>query len=289
MKRFDYIRPRSINDAAAFLFHHRDEAKVIVGGTDLIVKMRAGRETPKFVVDLKVLSGLDRITFDPKVGLTIGALATLNQIAEHPDVVAHYPALVTACNTVGSYPIRNRATLVGNICNASPSADCAPILMVHEATCLITTMNGERSLPIEKFFVGPGKSALAHGEILRGVRIPAPPARSASIYIKLGRRSAMDLATVGVAAFGENIKGKMRVRLAMGAVAPTPLRAHVAEGTLCAASPKEITPAMLAKVAKQCREMARPISDLRGSREYRLDMIEVLVRRAVEALVAELA
>lgn len=278
MKRFEYHEPGSLEEASALLAE-LGKASLLAGGTDLLVEIKEELRHVDHVVNIKKIAGLDTLSYDPKHGLTIGALVTARRVETHPDVIKHYPNLVTAVQLLGSIQVRNRATVVGNICRASPSADTIPPLMSDAAELSVVGPAGERRIAIEAFFTGPGRTVLGRGEIVTAIRVPAPGAGSGRAYIKYGRRKAMELATVGVAVSLASDGGRCSdVRIALGAVGPTAIRALRAEDLLRG---REITEAAVQEVALRAREESTPITNLRASADYRRDMVQVLTRRAI--------
>jgi carbon-monoxide dehydrogenase medium subunit len=223
------------------------------------------------------------IRFDGREGLTVGAAVTMNALAEHPDVQTHYPLLAEAAGTVASYQIRNRATLGGNLCNASPCADTAPAMLVLEAKMDLYGPGGHRAVPAHSFFVGPGQTAIQPGELMTSIHFPPPPRRVAGRYLKLGRCRSGDLALVGVAVVGypDGTRSGYRLCLGLGSVAPTPLRAEEAEGILAALPPGEEA---FGLAAERAMELASPISDVRGSAGYQQAMVRVLTLRGLRAV-----
>ncbi|MBU4362737.1 xanthine dehydrogenase family protein subunit M, partial [bacterium] len=199
MKEFEYLKPDSIKEIISILSHFEEKAQILNGGTDLIVEMRDKIIQPEYLVDIKAIPQFNKITYDEQEGLEIGATVTLNEISDSKVVRAHYPILVEACKTVGSYQVRNRATLVGNICNASPAADTAPPLLVLEAKVNIIGPTGEKIVPINQFFTGVKKNILKKGEIVTSITIPPIKGKWVGVYLKQGRKKEVDLATVGVA------------------------------------------------------------------------------------------
>ncbi len=273
LKPFDYYAPRDLTSLFDLL---TEETKVFAGGTDLFVKIKDGVLLPKVLVDLKRIDELQVLSYEEKKGLTIGAVNTLNEIAESPIVREKFPLLAECCSKVGSYQIRNKATLVGNICNASPAADTAPALLIYDALVNIKGKDGERSVSILDFFTGPGSTVLKEGEIVTSVFVPYLDG-CVGKYYKLSRIKSVDLATVGVAV--AKLDGEYRI--ALGAVAPTPLRIFEAEEIL---KEKRVTPALLDEVGKIIEKAVKPITDLRGSAEYRREMSVVLTKRLLKEL-----
>ena len=274
MKEFEYLKPDSIKETISILSQFGEKAQILNGGTDLIVEMRDKIAQPEYLVDIKAIPQLNRIAYDKQDGLNIGATVALNEISNSKVVQTHYPILVKACKTVSSYQVRNRATLVGNICNASPAADTAPSLLVLEAKVNIIGPTGEKIVPINQFFTGVKKNILKKGEIVTSITIPPIKGKWAGVYLKQGRKKEVDLATVGVAV----VCIRDEIRIALGAVAPTPIRAFKTEELL---KGKTIDVPLLEKAGESALTEVSPISDIRSSQEYREEIIKVLVRRAV--------
>lgn len=277
---FEYIRASSADQAVSLLQEYGPAAKLVMGGTDLFPGLRDGAYRPRIVVDVKYLPGLHDLTYDVENGLTLGAAVTMNQIASHPDVLACYPLLAEAADTVASYPIRNRATLGGNLCNASPCADTSPATLVLEAEFVLRGPDGERSVPASEFFLGPGQTQLQPGEFMVAIRFPPPPAGTAGRYLKLGRCKSGDLSLVGVAIVGypAATASGVRFRISLGSVAPVPLRAQNAEHFLATSAPGEEAFGLAAEAAATA---ASPITDVRGSARYQQAMVRTLTLRGL--------
>jgi len=244
------------------------------------VRMRDGFIAPQILIDVKHLPGMREISFGKRKGLVVGAAVDMNSLARHPAVVEHYPLLAEALNAVASYQLRTRATMGGNLCNASPAADAAPTALVLEADMVLHGRRGERVVPITEFFLGPGRTAVKPGEFLLQIHIPSAPKGAVGRYIKLGRNALGDLSIVGVAVLGypdKKTKSGYILRIALASVAPTPIRVPDAEAIL-AASP--ITPGVIEAAAKAAMETATPIDDVRSSAAYRKAMVRNLVTRA---------
>jgi len=271
MPSYDYVRCDSLQEAVELLTK-RENAYPMAGGTDLIVGIRGGKFAPDLLVDIKKIEELNVLKEDED-GITIGAAVTLNDAAGFAPLAGAVPILAQGCRSVGSYMIRNRATIAGNICNASPAADTAAPLYCLDAIVNIVGPGGNRSLPVGEFFTGPGSSALMKGELVSSVTVRKPYPPGKGVYIKASRTGSVDLATVGVAV--QNW-GK-EVRIAVGAVAPTPVRAYSVEKALNGGADIDT-----ARAAALVPEDISPITDLRGSREYRFHIVEVLVRRGLE-------
>jgi len=285
---FDYIKPASPADVTRLLLKHAGDARMFMGGTDVFVRMRDGFITPKILIDVKRLPGMTAIKFGKRAGLTMGAGADMNSIARHPAVAEHYPLLVQAIESVASYQLRTRATMGGNLCNASPAADTAPAALVLGANLVLRGLRSERVVPIEEFFLGPGKTALKPGEFLLRIEIPPPPKGAVGTYLKLGRNAYGDLSIVGVAVLGypdKRAKSGYTFRIALASVAPTPIRVPRAEAILSAAP---LTPEVIERAATAAMDTAQPISDVRASAEYRRAMVKTLTRRALERVVGSM-
>jgi carbon-monoxide dehydrogenase medium subunit len=279
MKRFDYSEPRSLDEAVAQLEHSGGEASVLAGGTDLLVEIKEHIRRPDHVINIKKIPGMDELSFDPVAGLRFGSLVTARAIEISPAVLRDYRGLAQAASEVGSIQVRNRATIAGNVCRASPSADTLPPLIAGDSNVTIFGPGGERRLALEDFFLGPGKTVLQRGDIVTAIDVPAVPPRSASVYIKHGRRKAMELATVGVAV-SLTIEGGIcrKIRIVLGAVAPTPIRAKRAEAVL---QGNPVNERAIEAAAQAAMEESRPISNIRGSAGYRREMVGVLTARAI--------
>ena len=275
MKRFEYFEPTSLPEAVALLGRYQGRAQPLAGGTDLLVELKEHLRSADCVINIKKIPGIDRLSFDPSDGLYIGALVTAREIEISPVVLEKYISLAQAARELGSIQVRNRATIVGNVCRASPSADTLPPLIADGAEVTIHGPGGHRTLLLEEFFTGPGKTVLGHDELVTTIRVPAPPPRTGKVYIKHGRRKAMELATVGVAV----TLNEVDLRIVLGAVAPTPIRATKAEGLLRG---RKLDDARIERAAQAAAEEAQPISNVRASAEYRRDMVAVLTRRALK-------
>ncbi|HEY8416899.1 MAG TPA: xanthine dehydrogenase family protein subunit M [Limnochordales bacterium] len=284
MEAFAYAAPRTVAEAVELLANAQGAARPLAGGTDLIPQLQEGRRRAGLVVDIKRIPELREVRWDPEAGLTIGAAVSCAQAARVPELRQHYPALHTACTLIGSIMIQHRATLAGNLANASPSADGIPPLIVHGAEAIVAGPAGTRHVAVEQVCTGPGQTCLAPGEFIVALHLPVPPPHTASHYVRFTPRNEMDIAVVGAGAAVtlDAATGVCRtVRIALGAVAPTPVRAAAAEEYLTG---KPLTDEHLAHAARLAVEAARPISDVRASAEYRLHLVEVLTRRALAAV-----
>jgi carbon-monoxide dehydrogenase medium subunit len=281
MREFGFLEPQSIAEACELLAANAGRAKLLAGGTDLVVQMHTGRHEPETILNLGRIPGLRGIRFDDRNGLTIGPLTTMRELELHPVVRERYPSLARGAAEVGSVQIRNLATLGGNLCNASPSADTSTSLLALDAQVRIAGENGERSVPVGEFWGGPGQTVLLQDELVTGIHLPTPASGTRSFYYKLAVRKAMDLAMVGIAVSLVRANGSCKeVRIALGAVAPKVIRATEAEA-LIAGDPGQIDEA-----ARLAMEASRPISDQRASADYRREMVRTLTRRALSQLLA---
>jgi CO/xanthine dehydrogenase FAD-binding subunit len=281
LPEFDYVKPVSLAEASQFLAKHAGEARPFMGGTDVFVRMRDGVWKEKFIVDVKHLEGMNDITFDPAAGLVIGASVNMNQVIASAEVSEHYPLLAEAAHTVASYQLRTRATIVGNVCNASPAGDTIGACLVLGGILHVHGMGGPRQEPLSTFFLGPGQTGLKAGDIAISITFPVPPKDYAAKYLKLGRNAIGDLAIVGVTALGypdSSAPSGYRFRLALASVAPVPLVPLQAQAIL---AEQPITEASIAEAAQAAMDACTPIDDVRGSARYRKLMVRNLTRRAV--------
>ena len=286
MRTFEYHAPTSLNEAISLLQEHGEAARPLAGGTDLVVQMKEKATkfaAPSHIVSLLRVPELSGVSFSESEGLRIGAGATMSQVADSPIIRERYRAIAEGAALVGSIQTMNMATVGGNLCNAAPSADIAPPLLAFEAEAVIVGPSGRRKLALEEFFLGPGKTALAADELLAEVRVSLPPPGTGSAYDRHTPRKQMDIAVVGVAAAltmaGERIE---RARVALGAVAPTPVRAPQAEAALEGQAPSD---ELFARAADVSAAECSPIADLRGSAEFRRHIVRVMTKRMLrEAL-----
>jgi CO/xanthine dehydrogenase FAD-binding subunit len=281
MKAFDLYEPESIEEACAMLGKGNGEAGILAGGTDLLVELKSGLVNLSKVINLKKIEGLDHISFNPKEGIRIGALATWAQILESDEVAAYYPVLKQSAQVMASAQIRNTATLAGNICHASPAANGPIPLLLYEAECTIQGTAGKRTIPIGELFAGVQRNSLKPGEILVEIHMPTPPESSTEgSYQKFATRKAMDLGIVGVGALVKWDNGSFDfVRIALAAVAPTPMRAVKAEEFL---KGKAFDDGLIREGAEMASKECSPISDVRASKEYREELVKELTYRAIK-------
>jgi carbon-monoxide dehydrogenase medium subunit len=283
LRSFDYFAAGSLADALVQLARYGSDARVLAGGTDLVPAMKHKSMRPRMVVSLHRVSELKFISDEGAV-IRLGSLVRHTDLADNSELNGSFPVLCEAVSLIGSWQIRNVATIGGNLCNASPAADSAAPLLALDARVKIVDANSEREMPVSAFFIGPGETALRSNQILKEIVIEKPKNRSAGCYLKLMRKKAVDLSLVGVAFQAETDEaGEKLVRAAigLGGVAPTPIRAPEAEAMLTGL-PCEEAMKMLPRVAKTAVAATSPISDVRATAEYRKEIVEVYVRRAGE-------
>ncbi|HHY56694.1 MAG TPA: xanthine dehydrogenase family protein subunit M [Chloroflexi bacterium] len=281
MQPFRYIRAQNAEHAATLLQQQNGRARILAGGTDLIVALRERRIEADLVIDIKGIPEVDDVTFDAHDGLRIGAAAPCYRIYRHADVVRHYPGIIDAASLIGGVQIQGRASLGGNLCNASPAADSIPALIVHSAICDIALPQTRRRVPVEEFCVAPGKTVLGRGEFLASLHLPPPPPGFGAAYLRFIPRNEMDIAVVGVGASVQLDADRRHIvaaRIALGAVAPTPLFVPEAGAALLGAVADE---AAFVRAAEIAQAAARPITDMRGTAEFRRHLVGVLTRRAL--------
>ncbi len=281
LPEFEYIRPATLTEASEFLSQHPDTARPFLGGTDVFVRMRDGFIKPEFLVDVKNLDGTNELHFDPQAGLTVGAGINMNRVIASPEVQEHYPLLAEACRSVASYQLRTRATIVGNVCNASPAGDTIGACLLFGAVLHIHGVNGPCEEPLSGFFRGPGKTTLQPGDIVTAIHFSLPPQGSVGKYIKLGRNQLSDLSIVGITVLGYKdaaCSSGYRFRLALASVAPVPLVPAEVEAYL---ANHPVTPDSIQEAARLASEACSPIDDVRGGARYRRQMVRNLSVKAL--------
>jgi CO/xanthine dehydrogenase FAD-binding subunit len=285
MQAFEYLRPVDLRSAVALLAEKNGKARAMAGGTDLLVQLRAERYSLERVVDVKSIPELNELRFDRKQGLTIGAAVPCYKIYGNKDVQTHYPGITDAAQIVGGVAIQGRASIGGNLCNASPSGDTIPILIAYGAEALIQGTSGTRTVSVEQFCIAPGTNVLKPGELLVSIRLPAPEPRTGAHYLRFIPRNEMDIAVVGAGAWVQLGRGGKiaDARLALAAVAPTPLYVDAARGVLVGTDGSE---AALEQAAEAARRAAKPISDMRGTEAQRRHLSGVLAKRALRGAIA---
>jgi carbon-monoxide dehydrogenase medium subunit len=282
MRSFDYVRPDTLDEALALLRQHGTRARLLAGGTDLIVRLRRRHVQPAIVIDVKRAARLRNDVVEIDSHLRVGANAVITDIVSDPRIQHHFPALVEAASVVGSIQIRNRATLTGNICNASPAADTAPALLVYGAIVNAISASGERSIPLADFFTGPGRTVLEPAEMVASIDLPLPAVPTGAAFGRVTRRFGVDLAVINmccaVTAAGDT-------RMAFGAVGPRPFVVFDETRTLAARAAAD---AVRDDALQRLIAHAAPVSDVRGSREYRLAMLAAVGRRTIDAAIDRL-
>jgi carbon-monoxide dehydrogenase medium subunit len=285
---FDYIPPKSIEEAVSMLSRYYGKAKVIAGGTDLLIQIRNKVTNPEYVLDITGIPELENISYDENEGLRIGTLTTIRTLETSTEIHQRYPVISQAASQLGSVAIRNVATVGGNLCNALPSAEMAQALLALSGRAKITGPSGERVVPLEDFFTGVGTTVLKPEELLVEIQVPPPLANTRARYHKHSTRGSIDLAIVNVAVVvtlepgGKVCKD---IRIALGAVAPTPMRARKAEEAMRGEQIKE---ALINRTAQLASDEAHPRpGSIRGSVEYKKEMVKVFTRRLIKEAVAE--
>ncbi len=277
MKRFDYLAPQNLAEALQMMAD-RPEALPLAGGTDLLVQMKESHRPVEALLSLKRVPEVHQLTQNG--ALRFGSAVTVGQINTSPQIQQGHTALANGAGLIGSVQIRNMATVGGNLCNAAPSADTAPPLLILGAQALIVSSQSERTVPLTEFFLGPGRTVLQPGELLKEIIIPKLPPRSGSAYLRQTPRAWMDIAMVGVAAAITLATDNTiaAAHLALGAVAPVPMRASQAEALLPGHA---LTDDLLQEVGATAAQEAQPIDDLRASAEYRRHLVNILTQRAL--------
>ncbi len=275
MKSFQYLRPESLTEALAMLERFGTGARPLLGGTDLMVRVQKGQADLDAVIDLKRVEDISASIETDAAGVTIGARLVLADLVQNEHIQKHYPALVEAASVVGSIQIRNRATLVGNICNASPAADTVPALMIYGAAVTVAGTEGRRSVPLNDFFLGPGKTVCGPSELVIAVQIPIPPQSFGSAFGRLTRRKGVDLATINMACA---VDAEGVTTFVFGAAGPTAVTARDESGKLAR---RDLPEAQREEILKSLIHRTSPISDVRSGKEYRQAMLLAIGRRVL--------
>jgi CO/xanthine dehydrogenase FAD-binding subunit len=281
VKTFEYARPETLNGLFALMREHGSGARLLGGGTDLLVRLRKRGDAPDIIIDVKGVGELTIGITSTSEGIRIGALVVMTDLIEHDGIRRHFPALAEAAMVVGSIQIRNRATLSGNICNASPAADTAPALLAYAASVNVAAPAGSRRVPLEDFFAGPGRTVLRHDEIVESIDLPFPLARSGAAFGRLTRRRGVDLAIINLCC---HVQETGEVRVACGAVGPRPFLVRSEGRSLRDDAPRGERAEALGRLLAS----ASPISDLRARADYRTAMLPVLARRTLDAAIARM-
>ena len=280
--QFEYLKPGSLREAVKTLARHGSRARVLAGGTDLVSLIAEDLAKPEIVVDIKGLPGLDKIEFKDGV-LSIGALATFSDLRDSPAVAKRFPVLREMTGWLASVGIRNRATMVGNLCSAVPCCDSGAVLLVYDAIVLVAGPDGRRKVPLRDWFLGPRKTALKRGEIATGVAVPLPRKKHAACFVKLRRYEGEDLAQASVTVLA--LAGNS-YRISFGAVAPRPVRAGRIEALL---EGRALSNELVEQAVRLVPQEIAPITDIRATREYRMHMAGVILERGLRAAAARLA
>ncbi len=281
MKDFSYAAPTTLKEASALLASSSGKARILAGGTDIIVQLREGLRDADLVVDVKKIPELTELSFSPAKGLRLGASVPCYRIYEDAAIAKAYPALADSARIVGGWQIQSRASVGGNLCNSSPAGDTIPALIAHGVTCVIAGPSGTREVKAEEFCTAPGKNVLQPGELLVSLVFPAPVAKSSSAYERFIPRNEMDIAVVGAGSWVKlSADGKTveQARISVGAVAPTPKFAAEASAWLAG---KPATEESFAQTGELAKKIATPITDMRGPAEYRTHLVGVLVKRTL--------
>lgn len=285
MRDFSYIAANTIPEAVALLDEKGEGARILAGGTDLIVQVREARRDVDWIIDIKSIPEVNTLDYNADTGLTLGAAVECYKIYAVDAICDAYPGLIDATKIIGGTAIQGRAAVGGNLCNASPAADGIPPLIVLNATCVIAGPNGEREVPVEEFCTAPGQTVLEKGEMLVSIKIPAPESNSSSFYLRFIPRNEMDIAVVGAGASVVLDDAKQTIvsaRIGLAAVAPTPLFAEEASALLAG---REVSDTAINEAAEAAKAIARPISDMRGTAEQRTHLVGVLTRRALNGAI----
>jgi carbon-monoxide dehydrogenase medium subunit len=281
MKRFDYIRPGNMEDAIAAL-QANDDPHLLAGGTDLLIAIKTKAVKPKCLIDMKGIPGIDGIEYDN--GFKLGALTTVRDVEVSPLIREKIPALSEAAGTLGSIQIRHRATIGGNLCHGSPAADMAAILLAMNCEVKIATGNGAKTIGLDQFFTGPNSTVLNRNEVLSQIIIPKEIEQFKGIYLKHGPRKAMDIGIVNIAILLDaDVSSGFcnQIMIALGAVAPRPIRAKKAEALLNAS---RLTSELIQEAAEVASDEATPISDFRASAGYRKDLVKNLIAKGIDQI-----
>ncbi len=286
LPRFEYFSPKTLDEAISILSRYKGDVRPIAGGTDLLIKMKRREVSPPYLVGLKGISGLNGIAYEKSEGLRLGPLVTIHAIETSSIIKERYPVLSNASSTIGSLQIRNLGTVVGNVCNALPSADMIPALIVLGGRLRVISERGERIISIEEFIKGPGETILESDELVIELQVPAISKSHGCVYIKHAQREAMDLAIVSVAVLiimeGEICRES---RICLGTVGPTPMRPKKAEEILRG---EILDDKIIREASEIASKEAQPRSTIRASAEYRREMIKVLTERALRRAIMEI-
>ena len=282
MQEFDYVPAKSIAEVVSLLSNDGDQSRILSGGTDLLVQLREGRRKVKLVIDIKNIPEVNELSYNSDDGLHLGAAVPCYRVCLDEVVNRVFPGLVDAISLIGGTQIQGRASVGGNLCNASPAADTIPALIVHQATCLIAGPAGTRQVPVENFCTAPGQTVLQKGEFLVSLLVPPPPPQFGAHYLRFILRNEMDIAVAGAGAsvvLAEDLMTISSARIALAAVAPTPLFVIEAGEYLAG---RKVSPEVIEEAARIAQAAARPITDMRGTVAQRKQLSLVLTRRALQ-------
>ena len=285
MEWIDFAAPNTLSEALELLASHGERARMIAGGTDILVQLRGGRRSADLLVDVKAIPELNQISYSPQNGLVLGAATPCYLIYQNQAVASAYPGLIDAASLIGGIQIQGRATIGGNLCNAAPSGDSIPPVIVLGGVCHIAGPNGNRQMPAEEFCTAPGRNALQPGELLVSINLPAPQAHAGANYLRFIPRNEMDIAVAGVGssvvldASGQNF---VSARIALASVAPTPVLARDAGDSLAG---KPVSEASIQEASEKAMADAVPINDMRGTIRQRVHLVGVLTRRTLNTAV----
>ena len=279
---FEYVKPGTMREAVNTLARYGMRARVLAGGTDLVSLISENMVTPDAVVDIKSIPGLNKIEFKNGV-LSIGALVTFSDLRDSTIVAKKFPVIREMTGWVASVGIRNRATMVGNICSAVPCCDSGPILLVYDAAVLVTGPSGKRKVPLRDWFLGPRRTVLKRGEIATGVAVPLPKKKHAACFVKLRRYEGEDLAQASVTVLA--LAGNS-YRISFGSVAPRPIRGEKIEALL---EGQPLSDSLIQEAVRLVPGEIAPITDIRATKEYRMHMVGVMLERGLRAAAARLA
>ena len=281
MKWIDYETPKTITEAVGLMASNGNRARVIAGGTDILVQLRGGRHSAEVLVDVKEIAELNELSYDTQKGLVVGAAVPCYRIYQYQAAISNYPGLIDAASLIGGIQIQGRASIGGNLCNAAPSGDTIPPVIVLGGVCNISGPNGNRQLAAEDFCTAPGQNALQPGEILVSINLPPPQAHAGASYLRFIPRNEMDIAVAGVGssivldASGQNF---VSARISLASVAPTPVVASDAAESLAG---KPVSDATIQEASEKAMAAAKPIDDMRGTIRQRVHLVGVLTRRTL--------
>ena len=285
MKEIDYTVPKSVSETVSLLAEKGNQARCLAGGTDILVQLRGGRRSVELIIDIKEVPEANQLSYDPQRGLELGSAVPCYRIYQDEAISNAYPGLIDAASMIGGIQIQGRASLGGNLCNAAPSADGIPPMIVLQATCVIAGPNGNREMAVEDFCTAPGRNAMQDDEFLVSIRIPPPKQHSNAHYLRFIPRNEMDIAVAGVGSsvvLSEDKNSIESARISLASVAPTPLFVKEAGDALAG---KAISEEAIEAAAQAAMAAARPINDMRGTIQQRRHLVGVLTRRTLRGAI----